>query len=108
MTFLTAKTTGLVKILGYTLMSNHRQEHKGGGMAILIKNGIPHKRRHDLDIFIEKHTESTFIEINTKCGMPVVIGSMYQKLNTPADKFTKHTSEIMSTAKQEKKTKRSQ
>ena len=43
-TFLTAKTIRLAKIPGYTLVSkHHRQNHKGGGTAILIKDGIPHK-----------------------------------------------------------------
>ena len=37
--------------------------------------------------------------------MPVVVGSMYRTPNTPADDFTKHTSEILSKNKQEKSTK---
>ena len=41
--FLTKKTLGLVSIPGYSIVSNHRQNHKGGGTAILIKDAIPYK-----------------------------------------------------------------
>ena len=47
--------------MGYSLISNHRKDQQGGGTAILIKNGIPYKKRKDLEIFIEKQTESTFM-----------------------------------------------
>ena len=104
-TFLTKKMLGLVSIPGYSIVSNLQQNHKGGGTAILIKDGIPYKQRQDLDVFIEKHTESTFIEINTKNGMPVIIGSMYCTPNTPADEFIKHTTDIISKVKGEKKKK---
>ena len=44
-TFLTKKTLGLVSIPGYSVVSDHQQNHKDGGTAILIKDGIPYKRR---------------------------------------------------------------
>ena len=36
------------------MIANHRQSNKGGGTAILIKEGLIYNRRKDLDIFIEK------------------------------------------------------
>ena len=69
-----------MNLTGYSLISNHRKDHKGGGTAILIKNDIPYKRCKDLEIFIEKQT--AFTEITAKNGTPIVIGSMYQTLNT--------------------------
>ena len=48
----------------------------------LTKNGIPYKRREDLDIFIEGKTESVFIKTISKCGKPIVIG------NTDLDQFS--------------------
>ena len=39
-TFLTDKTLKLVNLEGYTLLTNHRKEHKGGGVAILLRNGV--------------------------------------------------------------------
>ena len=48
-TFLTKKTMG--KVAGYTHVGNYRNAKKGGGVSILIKDGISYKRRQDLDIF---------------------------------------------------------
>ena len=76
-TFLNNITISLLNIPGYDIISNHRKEHKGGGTAIIIKQGIPYKRCKDLDVMIEKKIESVFIEITTKGGAPVVVGSMY-------------------------------
>ena len=39
---------------------------KGGGTAILICNGITHKRRKDLETMLERECESTCIEVTTK------------------------------------------
>ena len=64
-------------------------------MSVLIKDGIPFKRRKDLDVFKEKHTETTFIEISLKNGTPVVIGSLYRSPNTPANEFIDNVSDII-------------
>ena len=42
-TFLTKKTTKLVNIPGYQLVSNNRKLSKGRGVAILVRNGITYK-----------------------------------------------------------------
>ena len=94
-TFLTKHTIGLVDIPGYDVISNHRKNFKGGGTAILIKKGIPYKRHRDLDVMIEKQVESTFIEITTKGGLPVIIGSMYKPPNTDAAEFLQPLREII-------------
>ena len=57
----------MVKILGYTYISNCQKERKGGGVCILIRDGIPCKQRTDLDIFTGE-TESVFIEVLSKNG----------------------------------------
>ena len=41
----------------------------------------------DLDIMMEKKIESVFIEITTKGGIPVVVGSLYKPLNMDASGF---------------------
>ena len=96
-TFLNKNTANRIKIPGYTLVSNYRQNHKGGGTSVLIKDGIPFRRRQDLDVFIEKHTESTFVEISLKNGTPVVIGSLYRTPNTPAKEFIDNVSNSKNT-----------
>ena len=62
---------------------------------MLIKDGIPFKQRKDLDVFKEKHTESTIIEISLKNGTPVVIGSLYRSPNTAANEFIDDVSDII-------------
>ena len=94
-TFLSKNTAKSIKIPGYTLVSNYRKNHKGGSTSVLIKDGIPFKQRKDLDVFKEKHTESTFIEISLKNGTPVVIGSLYRSPNTPANEFIDNVSDII-------------
>ena len=66
----------MVNIPGYDIISNHQKDFKGGDTAIVIKKGISYKRHQDLDVMIEKQIESTFLEITTKGGIPVIIGSM--------------------------------
>ena len=67
-TFLSKQTLSMVKIPGYTHVGNYRKNKKGGGVSILIRDGISHKRRLDLDVFEEGLTESVFVEIRSKNG----------------------------------------
>ena len=67
-TFLTKKVEKLVNIPGYTLYCKNRTDHKGGGVGLLIRNGIHHCTWKDLDEFIERESEHLFIEITSKCG----------------------------------------
>ena len=53
-TFLNKNTVKLFNLPGYIMVTNNRVNHKGGGVTILIKDGIPHKRRKDPDIFWRK------------------------------------------------------
>ena len=77
-TFLSKNTLNMVNIPGYTHVGNYRTDRKGGGVSILLKNGIPYKRREDLDVFIEGKTESVFVETISKCGKPIIMGSIYR------------------------------
>ena len=43
-TLLTAKAKKLVNIPGYNLVTNNRENHKGVGVAILVRNGITFKK----------------------------------------------------------------
>ena len=77
-TFLTDKVSKLVDIPGYTLHSIGRKQSKGGDVCLLLKHGIRCKRRKDLEEFIEKESEHIFIEITSKCGRKIVVGSSYR------------------------------
>ena len=62
---------------------------------MLVKDGIPFQRRQDLDVFKEKLTESTFVEISLKNGTPVVIDSLYRSPNTPVKEFIDNVSDVI-------------
>ena len=66
----------------------YREDRKGGGVSMLIKDGIPYKRQKDLDVDIEGLTESIFIKITSKNVKRIILGSMYQPPNTDKDQFT--------------------
>ena len=88
-TFLNKTTEKQVKIPGYTLICNSRSENKGGGTAILLRNGINYKRRKDIEVFKEKSVELTIIEITAKDGKKIIVGSMYHPPNTTITRPTR-------------------
>ena len=89
-TFLTDKTLKLVNLEGYTLLTNHRKEHKGGGMAILVRSGVNYQQRKDLEVMVEKEVESCYIEIKTKLGKKIIVGSLYRSPNTKETELINH------------------
>ena len=77
-TFLSKNTYNMVNINGFTHLCNFRKEKKGGGVSILVRDGIAYRRRQDLDVFQEGHTESIFIEVKCRNGKQIIFGSMYK------------------------------
>ena len=73
-TFLTKKTEKLVNILHYQSYSTCRSNHKGGGTAILVRDGIIHKQRKDLNIIVKKEVEATYVEMTAKCASELYWG----------------------------------
>ena len=80
-TFLSSKTKSMVNIPGSSHICNYCKTRKGGGVLILLHDGITYKRRSDLDIFKEGLTESVFVEIRSKNGKQIIVGSMYKPPN---------------------------
>ena len=64
-TLLTKKVEKLVKIPGYSFYCKSRINHKGGGVGLLIRDGLSHCIRKDLDEFIEKESEHLFTEVTS-------------------------------------------
>ena len=64
----------------------------------MLKEGISYKRRPDLDIFQEGETESVFVEILSKNGKKLVIGSMYRLPSTNITQFSINIANIISQA----------
>ena len=101
-TFLTKKVEKLVNIFGYILHSNCRTECKGGRVCFLIKKGIHYRPRRDLEEFIEKESEHIFIEIISKCGKKIIMGSSYRAPNTNSSKFTDHVKKVITKVQSER------
>ena len=100
-THLTRFTSNLVNIPGYILVNNNRNTKKGGGTAVLVKEGIPFITRSDITQFYEQELESTYIEITAKNGKHFIIGSLYRASNTNPSRLIDHISEINSKRKSE-------
>ena len=98
-TFLSSKTKSMVNIPGFTHIGNYRKFKKGRGISILLREGIPYKRRLDLDIFDEGLTESVFVEIRSKNGKQIIVGSMYKPPNVNIDQFSNNLSTIVNKIK---------
>ena len=97
--FPSKNTINMINIPDYMHIGNYRKDRKGGGVSILLKNGIPYKRREDLDIFIEGKTESVFIKTISKCGRPILIGSRYRPPNTDLDQFSDNLTNTVNRAR---------
>ena len=102
-TFLRDCTVHQVNILGYNLISNHRQHGNRGGVAILVRDGIIHKCRRDLDTFDGKIVESVFIETISKSGKKIIMGSIYRPPNVNPNLFITAVMELTSKLKLEQK-----
>ena len=73
-TFLTKITSKTIKVLNYTIYHTNRIDHKGGEMAILVRDGKTHKRRKDLEIMVEKEVEAMYVEITARNRKHIVVG----------------------------------
>ena len=80
---------------GYMIHTTNRKEAKGGGTAVLIKKGITHKRRKDLEIMVEKEAEATFIEMIAKNGKKFVVRSLYRAPNMKEDTFVNYVKDTV-------------
>ena len=76
---------------------------KGGGMAILLQNGINFQHRKDIEVFKEKLVESIVVEVVSKDGKKIIMGSMYRPPNTDLTKFRTTVNALTSKSIEEKK-----
>ena len=89
-TFLASNTEILAYIPGYHLVTNNRNNHKGGGVAILIREGITYRKKNELCHMIDKELESVYVDITAKNGRQIRIGSIYHTPNTDVKKLMEH------------------
>ena len=68
-------------------------------MAVLVRYGIQHKKRKDLESMDEKEVESTFIEMMAKNGKKFIVGSLYRAPNMKADNFVNYIEKTVNKVK---------
>ncbi len=64
---------------GYTFIHRDRDQGKGGGVAMFVRNSIPFIRRTDLE---KSLTESLLIEITVKNSKSFLVGCFYRPPET--------------------------
>ena len=79
-TWLTAKTSKLVEINGYKLISKNRVDRIGGGVAILVKRELRSRARDDLCVETQ-HLEHLILELKTD-KKNILLVSGYRPPNT--------------------------
>ena len=79
-TWVTADSEGRIWLPGYTYYGKKRLHKKGGGVGILVRDGLRFKPRLDLE-FECKILENCFIEL-TSYKRSFIIGSLYRPPNS--------------------------
>ena len=62
----------------YTFISNCKKEHKGGVVALYIKNNFSFCIRDDMTVMKDKLIESLFIDVHLNKKETVTIGTIYR------------------------------
>ena len=90
---------------GYYCINRYRENRRGGGVSLHIREGIPHIRRNDLEYF-DNELESIFIEIDKDVFMThsnVIIAVTYRMPDSSVEIFSERISDILNTIQKEKK-----
>ena len=90
---------------GYIAENKYRTNKIGGGVSIMIKQGINYRVREDLGTFTDL-MESIFIEIPNKeinCGKNIIIGVIYRPPGNNIEDFNLHLTAVVDKLKKENK-----
>ena len=93
-TFLSNLKNVNCEIDGYSLVERHRTNTRGGGVAVLVKNGIKYKELDDLTVFSEGLLESLFLEINLN-KQKIIIAELYRVPGTDLEVFFEHYQDMI-------------
>ena len=95
-TWLDSETEKLTSVKGFSFISASRKVKTGGGVALLVREGLVYKERPDLNVFQEGVFESMFIEIVRGGGKAnEVVGVVYRPPNGEIATFTTVLSDIL-------------
>ena len=104
-TWLSDSTANCYSIDNYENVNNFRHVRRGGGVSILVKNGIDYFRRNELEVFTVD-VESVFIEVNKNVvhsDKNVIIGVIYRPPNTNLDNFLLYIDDLLDRLSKENK-----
>ena len=88
---------------GYSCINRYRDNRRGGGVSLHIRDGISYIRRNDLEYF-DNELESIFIEIDKNTWMTnsnVIIVVTYRMPDLPVEIFYERISDILNTIQRE-------
>ena len=74
-----------------------------GGTLIYISNNIDYKPRPDLNIYVSKQIESTFVELINPKSKNVIIGCIYKHHNVSEKEFVEHLIPVLKKINKENK-----
>ena len=87
--------TEVLGIEGYNLYFDNRPARQGGGACLYVKNSLPAKVLHDLDID-DDHSQSVFIEINNN-GKKLIVGVIYRPPDSILNTFLSKLDDLLHT-----------
>jgi hypothetical protein len=105
-TWLNKDIVDLYNLKGYQHQNLFRTNKRGGGVSLLVKEGITMNVRDDLNC-MSSHIESLFVEIpkcDINCRNNLLVGVIYRPPNTDINDFNETLSELLTKIKNENKT----
>ena len=84
---------------GYDVVHRDRQNKRGGGVAIYIKNGIELRLINEMSLVIDNLLECITIEVCFKNQKNTVISCVYRTPNSDLDIFNEKINDILSKAR---------
>ena len=104
-TWLKPENEGCYGIPGYNGLFNSRADRSGGGVSLLIKNGLSCNVRDDLTLMTDT-AETLFVEFDKNdigFDQNVIVGVLYRPPNTNISTFNDTLGEILNKIKVERK-----
>ena len=96
-TWLDSESERRITVKGFKVLCASRKLKSGGGVALLLREGIVYRERADLSTFVEGETESLFVEIIRGGGQRnVVIGVVYRPPSGDLTRFNESMASILS------------
>ena len=95
-TWLDEESEARLSVQGYGAVCASRREQSGGGVALLIRDGLTYKERPDLGVFIEGVFESVFVEVIRGGGRRNdVIGVVYRPPGGQVGTFNTEMAQVL-------------